>query len=197
MTDGIIKGTGNSRYLKSVANVMSLYPEYTDFLRALAEGTFPVDLYGINAGGWQVRGNDINKASLLTDAVETAIWGSAANRTVSQALQQLRNLISGLSNDMRVRVIDTWGSYIGDGGKRRSLTFPFTPHFLFVLGTSGAYALFIRDADIYTTNNDSHISYVKVIWSDRSVEWVGNYSTSHLIGCNIANQKYYYYAVGY
>ena len=64
MTDGIIKGTGNSRYLKG-AGWPSTYAEF----KAMAEaGTLPFDLNGINAAGWQVIGSLLNKANLLSDA---------------------------------------------------------------------------------------------------------------------------------
>lgn len=79
MTDGIIKGNGASRYLKTIASAMSQYPTYEDFMQALVEGTFPVDLFGRNPGGWTQEGTLLNKASLLTD--ETAAkygLGSAA-----------------------------------------------------------------------------------------------------------------------
>lgn len=69
MTDGIIKGTGNSRYLKSVANAMTLYPTHEALMEALAAGTFPVDLNGINSAGWNTMGTALNKANLLTDTV--------------------------------------------------------------------------------------------------------------------------------
>ena len=39
MKDGIIKGNGNSRYLKSVADFLTQYPTYEDFSNALSDGT--------------------------------------------------------------------------------------------------------------------------------------------------------------
>ena len=67
MTDGIMKGNGASRYLKTIASGLSQYPTYEDFMAALVEGTFPVDLFGRNPGGWTQEGTLLNKASLLTD----------------------------------------------------------------------------------------------------------------------------------
>lgn len=67
MTDGIIKGNGASRYLKTVPSGLSQYPTYEDFMQALVEGTFPVDLFGRNPGGWAQEGTLLNKASLLSD----------------------------------------------------------------------------------------------------------------------------------
>lgn len=67
MKDGIIKGNGNSRYLKSVADFLTQYPTYEAFAAALTAGTLPVDLNGINEDGWQQIGDFLGKASLLQD----------------------------------------------------------------------------------------------------------------------------------
>lgn len=67
MQDSIILGTGNSRYLKSVANFLELYPDYISFATALIAGTLPVDLAGINDAGWQQIGHALNKETLLDD----------------------------------------------------------------------------------------------------------------------------------
>ena len=89
MQDGIIAGNGNSRYLKTVAAALSLYPTYEDFITALIAGTFPIDLNGINEAGWSRQGTPLNKGTLLSDTTETKIWGSAGNHTVDQALGQI------------------------------------------------------------------------------------------------------------
>lgn len=70
MQDGIMKGTGNSRYLKSIADFLTQYPTYQEFAAALAAGTLPVDFNGINETGWEQLGTVLNKANLLSD--ETA-----------------------------------------------------------------------------------------------------------------------------
>ena len=67
MQDGIIKGTGNSRYLKSIAEFLTQYPTYNDFAAALAAGTLPIDLNGINPTGWDQQGTPLNKENLLSD----------------------------------------------------------------------------------------------------------------------------------
>lgn len=67
MNDGIIKGNGNSRYLKSVADFLTQYPTYEAFAAALTAGTLPVDLNGINEDGWQQIGDLLNKGNLLQD----------------------------------------------------------------------------------------------------------------------------------
>ena len=67
MQDGIIKGTGNSRYLKSISEFLTQYPTYNDFAAALAAGTLPIDLNGINPTGWDQQGTPLNKENLLSD----------------------------------------------------------------------------------------------------------------------------------
>ena len=67
MQDGIIKGTGNSRYLKSISNFLQQYPTYQDFVAALVAGTLPIDLNGINETGWDQLGTALNKVNLLSD----------------------------------------------------------------------------------------------------------------------------------
>ena len=85
MTDGIMKGNGASRYLKTIASGLSQYPTYEDFMAALVEGTFPVDLFGRNPGGWTQEGTLLNKASLLSD--ETARkFGLGVHATVNDVL---------------------------------------------------------------------------------------------------------------
>ena len=71
MQDGIIKGTGNSRYLKSISNFLQQYPTYQDFVAALVAGTLPIDLNGINETGWDQLGTALNKANLLSDETLT------------------------------------------------------------------------------------------------------------------------------
>lgn len=78
MQDGIIKGTGNSRYLRSVPNFKSMYPTYDDFAAALVAGTLPIDLNGINAAAWTQTGTPMNKANVLTDATASALGLTSA-----------------------------------------------------------------------------------------------------------------------
>lgn len=98
MKDGIIKGTGNSRFLKSVENFKTLYPTYDAFITALVAGTLPVDLNGINAEGWEQIGDALGKYSLLKDATAEALGlGSAA--LPDNALRVLSRLHTGLGNE--------------------------------------------------------------------------------------------------
>lgn len=65
MKDYVIKGNGNSRYLKSSLEGITTWEQ---FRAALAAGTLPVDLNGINPEGFQQLGDPLNKVTLLKDA---------------------------------------------------------------------------------------------------------------------------------
>lgn len=85
MQDGIIKGTGNSRYLKSVSNFLNLYPNYEAFAQALVNGTLPIDLNGINTDGWRQLGTLLDTNTLLAQSVATYLGLDATTSTPSQA----------------------------------------------------------------------------------------------------------------
>ena len=92
MKDLTIKGTGNSRFLKSIANFKAQYPTYDDFVNALVAGTLPVDLAGLNSGGVAQAGTPLNKNTLLTDTVAENIANiamSSAPETPNDALDLL------------------------------------------------------------------------------------------------------------
>lgn len=65
MTDGIPRGTGNSRLMKSVPDFLKRFPTYQDMGRALENGTFPFDLNGIDPAGWEQIGTSLNAGNLL------------------------------------------------------------------------------------------------------------------------------------
>lgn len=101
MQDGIIKGTGNSRYLKSISNFLQQYPTYQDFVAALVAGTLPIDLNGINETGWDQLGTALNKANLLSDETATAL-GLPNTAVPDDALQAL---INGKENK---KLLNSW-----------------------------------------------------------------------------------------
>ena len=111
MQDGILKGTGNSRYLKSIADFLTQYPTYEDMVAALVAGTLPIDLDGINTAGWSQVPTYLNKANLLSDTTETAIWGSTGNRTVDAAVAELNALIENVQTGVNRKVSVKTGSY--------------------------------------------------------------------------------------
>ena len=95
MNDGIIMGTGDSRYLKSIAGFLQVYPNYEAFAAALVAGTLPIDLNGKNPDGWAQQGTELNKANLLTDAT-AALMDLGAEATPNEMLAALANRLKGL-----------------------------------------------------------------------------------------------------
>ena len=93
MQDGIINGTGNSRYLKTISGFLSLYPTYEAFAQAVIAGTLPVDLNGKNPDGWAQQGTPLNKANLLTDAT-AALVGLGAEANPDEMFATLANRIT-------------------------------------------------------------------------------------------------------
>ena len=90
MNDGIIMGTGDSRYLKSIAGFLQVYPNYEAFAAALVAGTLPIDLNGKNPDGWAQQGTVLNKANLLTDAT-AALEGLGSEATPNEMFAALAN----------------------------------------------------------------------------------------------------------
>jgi hypothetical protein len=70
MIDSVLKGTGNSRFLKSAVPAGT---SWADALAMLQAGTFPIDFNGINTEGFQQVGTPLNKANLLKDATAAQI----------------------------------------------------------------------------------------------------------------------------
>lgn len=70
MIDSVLKGTGNSRFLKSAVPTGT---SWADALAMLQAGTFPIDFNGINTEGFQQVGTPLNKANLLKDATAAQI----------------------------------------------------------------------------------------------------------------------------
>ena len=93
MQDAIMKGNGNSRYLKTVGEALSLYPTYEDFMQAMVTGIFPVDFNGINKDGWTQLGTLLNKANLLSDTVISTLGlSTGVNSTPNDAFNVLANI---------------------------------------------------------------------------------------------------------
>lgn len=134
MTDGIIKGTGNSRFLKTVPNALTLYSDFPAFMEALIAGTFPIDLNGVNPAGWDVQGNKLNKATLLTDALCTAL-GLPTTATPTQAMEKLRQLVataqSGVDNGVKLQIVSYKGTGVYGELNPSQITFQFPPKWIY------------------------------------------------------------------
>lgn len=160
MTDGVIKSTGNSRYLKSVANFIALYPTYEDFAAALIRGDLPIDLNGINPNGWSQQATPLIKANLLSDSTGSML-GVGSTGTVNSALAaiaQYKNLWYERFYSFSYNGTHTYGQ-----NNPKILNFPFPPEIVIIyqdrirLGSDFHPGLFLN----YTMNN--------IYWSNSAV----------------------------
>lgn len=87
MIDSVLKGNGNSRFLKSAVPAGT---SWADALAMLQAGTFPIDFNGINTEGFQQVGTPLNKANLLKDATAAQI-GLPPSTTPDGMFQALGN----------------------------------------------------------------------------------------------------------
>ncbi len=141
MTDTVLRGTGNSRSLRSVPNFLTLYPSYNAFAQALVQGTLPIDLGALNSAGLTRRGTDLNKANILTDATATGM-GLTSSATPNQAFAKLRALIKAAQDDADTALengisIQT-GSYAGNGEKTLTIHFSHSWHLFAAYPNSGS-----------------------------------------------------------
>lgn len=125
-----MKGNGNSRYLKTVGEALSLYPTYEDFLQAMIAGTFPVDFNGINKDGWTQLGTLLNKANLLSDTVISTLGlSTGVNSTPNDAFNVLANIGNvhvwrkTVKTDEKIPATYSLGPEEG----KAALTYPQTP----------------------------------------------------------------------
>ena len=93
MQDAIIRETGNSRYLRTIAGIRQLCPDYDAFLTLLVQGEFPIDLAGTNTDGWAQMGTALSKANLLTDAT-AALADLGPEATPNEMLAALANAVN-------------------------------------------------------------------------------------------------------
>ncbi len=139
MKDSIIKGIGDSRYLKSAISETTTWEQFKAFLVA---GTLPIDLSGINANGFQQLGDALNKANLLKDAT-AGLFGLDATAVPDDVFASLPAKINEKSK------IAT-GTYNGTGtygsGNPTVINFPFQPKIL-VMATTYTYARKINNND--------------------------------------------------
>ena len=91
MKDSILKGTGNSRFLKSAVPAGT---SWADALAMLQAGTFPIDFNGINTEGFQQVGTPLNKANLLKDvnALTLGLTGDAVPNDMFNVLAHAGDL---------------------------------------------------------------------------------------------------------
>lgn len=159
MQDAIMKGNGNSRYLKTVGEALSLYPTYEDFMQAMVAGIFPVDFNGINKDGWTQLGTLLNKANLLSDTVISTLGlSTGANSTPNDAFNVLANV--GNVHVWRKTVVAEEevpaGYKLVDDNTDRTLD--DVPNALINLGNSNQRTAYINCADSITVDDGGGIS---------------------------------------
>lgn len=211
MQDGIIAGNGNSRYLKTVAAALSLYPDYESFMAALIAGTFPIDLNGINAGGWTQQGTPLNKANLFSDST-ASVLGLTSSNTPNDALVKIKTLIDAANANANTKAITQQGSYVGTGTSTLEMSFSFPVKTLAIyaqkqvldgrtlfdsimLSLSPDINLGSSNFDSYKFNQAGSSSYSeisKISWSNGNKK----VSFSGASDINGSGLTYYYYAIG-
>ena len=182
MTDTILRGTGNSRTLRTVANAKSQYPTYDAFMTALVNGTFPIDIGALSSAGLTRRGTDLNKANILTDSTATGM-GLTSSATPNDAFAKLRTLVKAAqdaADEINFRVFV--GSYVGTNSSSgpsysKTLNFPFRWKFLLVNRPIeySAYTAFIwRDNPLSILINLTSSSFkrpLSLVNTDTSCKW--------------------------
>lgn len=108
MRDGIISEQMKSRLIKA-----GLPATYEELVAMAADTGIPADIL-FNEEGWRQLPTYLSKANLLSDATEVAIWETAKNRTVNDALKMLADVAYGRVASLTLTVNDTDGNPIPD-----------------------------------------------------------------------------------
>ena len=221
MTDTVVKGSGNSRTLVTVPNALTIYPTHEELMTKWATEGIPVDIGPLVASGCDVIGTLLNKANLLPDSVESAIWGNAANRTVAQALHQLRSLITTAQNAAAGRLRAEIGTYTGvqevdtshnPPRPSKTLTFTLDPVIVVVMPNSHTIAnqnptlsplLMLQGIDMvqmpYRDNSYIYFTKINVSFGTKSVTWDSNVPHEYYLlnpTFNVAGVVYTWIAIG-
>lgn len=207
MTDTIIKGTGNSRTLKTVPNAAALYPDFDAFLAALVAGTLPIDIGPLNPTGLQQQGTDLTKGNLLTDDTATGM-GLTAEATPNDALAKLRALVTTAQNTANVRSRAEFGSYMGTGMQgeqnKNTLTFNIPWELLIISADQSGISkigIFLYGTGFGMSENVGRFSGSDVYGfmltasypNRNTLSWYGYDAYAQL---NDKNRTYYYIAIG-
>lgn len=94
MQDQIIKGTGDSRYLRSSIAVGTTLEQIITLLR---NGEFPIDFAGYNSEGIDTQGTDLNKANLLQDGT-ASLFGLGTDATPNDVLASIATSLATISS---------------------------------------------------------------------------------------------------
>lgn len=203
MKDGILAGTGNSRFLKSVEDFKDRFPNYESFANALVDGNLPIDLNGINPDGWEQTGTPLNKRTLLSEEV-VELLGLSGEPTVSDALKKLATP----KGELRVEL----GSYVGNG-KTDKVTINSTLRIACVVLSRGATSdvspdsatsavTLVRDAPAFFVTTISSTGATtkrrnSLTWGDSEVSWAPATSgATDMTMFNRSGETYRYVIIG-
>lgn len=158
MQDTISKNTGNSRYLASVPNFLTLYPTYEAFAQALINRELPIDLGPLNPAGCQQIGDNLNKANLLKDST-AALYGKPATATPDDILVKINELF-------KTQLVVLTGSYTGSGrsGYSRTIScYGYRPYlFILYIDSSSSSDVYVSLQYAATDNEARGIKYISV-----------------------------------
>ena len=179
MKDFIPNGTGDSRFLKSVADFLTRYPTYADFANAMVAGTLPVDFNGINPDGVAQMGTPLNRETLLPVELQNMFF-LPDDATPADLLQAL------FASGIKVETITYAGTQTGYKTSSVELNFSFTPK-LVIITADGTYTDYSSGNTRETTDlaiyhlGDSTLSY----WGRGNN---GQIITKHL-SCSVSENK--------
>lgn len=105
MKDLVTTGTGNSRKLKSSIPAGTTWEEALAMLR---DGTFPIDLNGLNAAGVSVAGSAYSKANVLPDALCTELGVSPSTAEPRDAFNALMERTDAVQANLTSFVDTIW-----------------------------------------------------------------------------------------
>lgn len=109
MKDTIIKGSGNSRSIRFPPNALTIYPDWPSFVAdASSQYGVPCDIGPLNLSGLSQKGDDLNKANLLTDAT-AELLGLDGTAVPNDALMALYAFSKGMAQ-IKVTVHDASGN---------------------------------------------------------------------------------------
>jgi len=157
MKDTIIKGSGNSRTLKTVPNIAALAPTYDKLLELLTGEGLPIDIGPLNPAGVDTMGTSLDKANLLKDTT-AALYGLDAEAVPDDVLQLLGSALTlkngnlVLPNGSAFHAVEC-GSYDGTAGMSET-----SPKTIYLSFTPSA-ALVFSDKFLFNYSGSNNVQY--------------------------------------
>ncbi len=125
MNDTVLKGSGNSRTIKSVPNLAALAPTYEKLLEYLTGEGLPIDIGPLNLAGVDTMGTILDTAAVLKDST-AALYGKGTDATPDDIFAAIRSLIAAVQSSADNKSSAEFGTYAGDGNYKKHLFFRFS-----------------------------------------------------------------------